>query len=220
MPNHAIIVAAGSGRRFGGLKQFFMVHDRPLVLHAIDRFESEPLIDAITVVVPASKIRHIKKLTKAWNLKKIRHIVAGGRQRQDSVFNGLRRIREVRGCIVVHDGVRPVFPKGLIRKGITLCRTYKAVVFGSRIRETIKEVKNRRVIRTVPRKNLFLIKTPQFFECHLLKRAYREADLTTNYTDDAALCESLNIPVYLFPDDRLNLKITRKSDINLIRHAL
>lgn len=220
MPNHAIIVAAGAGRRFGGLKQFFMVHERPLILYAIDRFESEPLVDAITVVVPASRIAYMKRLKKTWNLKKIRHIVAGGRQRQDSVLNGLHHIRQGRGCIVIHDGVRPVFPKGLIRKGITLCRTYKAVVFGSRVRETIKEVKNRKVIRTVSRKNLFLIKTPQFFEYQLLKRAYREADLTAHYTDDAALCESLNIPVYLFPDDRPNLKITRKSDINRIRHAL
>lgn len=220
MPNHVIIVAAGAGRRFGGFKQFFILHDRPLLLHAIDKFESEPLIDAITVVVPKSKIPYMKKLKKTWNLKKIRHIIAGGRLRQDSVLSGMHRIRQARGCIVIHDGVRPVFPKGLIRKGIMLCRTYKAVVFGSRVRETIKEVKNHKVIRTVPRKGLFLIKTPQFFECHLLKRAYRDADLGIDYTDDAALCESLNIPVYLFHDDRLNQKITRKSDMRLIRHAL
>ena len=220
MPNHAIIVAAGSGRRFGGLKQFLDLNGRPLLLHAIERFEREPAVDAITVVVPKARVQYMKRLKKKWNLKKIRHIVGGGTRRQDSVLNALRRIRQTRGCLIIHDGVRPIFPQGLIRRGIRLCRTHKAVIVGAHVRETIKEVKKRTVIRTVQRKNLFLIKTPQFFDCRLLRHAYCRADLSTEYTDDAALCESLNIPVYLMSDNSLNVKVTKRADITHIKRML
>lgn len=220
MPNHAIIVAAGSGRRFGALKQFLDLNGKPLVLHAIDRFEREPVIDAITVVVPKARVSYMKKLKKMWNFKKIRRIVIGGRRRQDSVLNALRHIGQTRGCLIIHDGVRPIFPQGLIRKGIRLCRTHKAVIVGAHVRETIKEVKKRAVIRTVQRKSLFLIKTPQFFDCRLLQQAYRRADLSTEYTDDAALCESLNLPVYLISDDGFNVKVTKRADIALIKRML
>jgi 2-C-methyl-D-erythritol 4-phosphate cytidylyltransferase len=220
MPNHAIIVAAGAGRRFGGLKQFLDLNGKPLVLHAIERFEREPSVDAITVVVPQSRVAFMRKLAKAWNLKKVRHIVGGGRRRQDSILNALQRIRQSEGCLIIHDGVRPLFLQGIIRKGIRLCRTHKAVIIGAHVRETMKEVKRGAVMRTVPRKNLFLIKTPQFFDCRLLRHAYHRANLAVEYTDDAALCESLNIPVYCMIDDSFNLKVTTRGDIALIRRML
>ncbi len=220
MPNHAIIVAAGSGRRFGGLKQFLDLNGKPLMVYAIERFEREPAVDAITVVVPKARISYMKKLKKTWNLKKIRHIVGGGSRRQDSVLNALRHIRQTNGCLIIHDGVRPVFSQGLIRKGIRLCRTHRAVIVGAHVRETIKEVRKRTVIRTIQRKNLFLTKTPQFFECRLLQQAYRRAALSTEYTDDAALCESLEIPVYLISDDSFNVKVTKRADIARIKRML
>ena len=220
MPNHAIIVAAGSGHRFGALKQFLDLNSKPLVLHAIDRFEREPAVDAITVVVPKARVSYMKKLKKLWHLKKVRHIVSGGSRRQDSVLNALRHIGQTGGCLIIHDGVRPIFPQGLIRKGIRLCRTHKAVVVGTHVHETIKEVRKHKVIRTVQRKNLFLIKTPQFFDCHLLQQAYHRADLSTEYTDDAALCESLNIPVYCISDNGFNVKVTKRADIAFIKRML
>lgn len=220
MPNHAIIVAAGSGRRFGGLKQFLNLNGKPLMLHAIERFEREPAVNTITVVVPKARISYMKKLKKVYNMTKMRHIVSGGMRRQDSVLNALRCIKQTRGCIIIHDGVRPIFAQGLIRKGIRLCRTHKAVVVGAPVRETIKEVKRRAVIRTIQRHHLFAIKTPQFFDCRVLQHAYERADLSIEYTDDAALCESLGIPVYLIADDHFNLKVTRRADIALIKRML
>jgi 2-C-methyl-D-erythritol 4-phosphate cytidylyltransferase len=122
--------------------------------------------------------------------------------------------------MIIHDGVRPVFPQRLIEKGVRLCRTHKAVIVGAPVRETIKEVKKGSVIRTIQRRSLYLIKTPQFFECRLLKHAYRHADLTVEYTDDAALCESLDIPIRLITDHSFNIKVTKPTDVALVKRMV
>jgi 2-C-methyl-D-erythritol 4-phosphate cytidylyltransferase len=217
MPNHTIIVAAGEGKRFGSPKQFYAFRGRPLFLYAVEAFERNKAVRYITIVVPKNHQRKIKGLLEKSDFKKISHVVAGGDRRQDSVLNGLKTIENQKnGIVIIHDGVRPVVSQNIINKGLKLCRRFKSVVFGIPIHDTVKEVKDNIVLKTVSRKNLYLIQTPQFFEVELLKDAYKKADPELEYTDEASILESLGLPVHLFLGDRNNIKITEKSDLNAL----
>jgi len=220
MANSAIIVAAGEGRRFGEAKQFYLFRKRALFLYALDAFEVNKNINTIIIVVPKERIVDIKVLIKKNNYKKVQAIVVGGKRRQDSVLNGLKAIRNSSGIVVIHDGVRPVVSQTIIEKGITLCRKYKAVICGIPIFETVKKINRGVVLQTVLRRNLYLIQTPQFFKHSLIENAYRRANLAIEYTDEAALLESLGIPVRCFLGDRYNIKITKKSDLKVLNCIL
>lgn len=220
MLNHAIIVAAGRGRRFDGAKQFFTFRGRPLLLYALDSFEANKSINDITAVVPKNRIQYTKKLIKEQRFKKIRNIIAGGRRRQDSVLNALNIIKARSGIIIIHDGVRPIVSQKLINRGIKFCRKYKAVIFGTPVYDTIKEIRNHAAIRTLSRKDLYLIQTPQFFEINLLRNAYKKTDVSIEYTDEAAILESLGVPVYLYKGDSFNIKITKREDLKILNRVL
>ncbi len=216
MQNHAIIVAAGQGYRFGGYKQFYPFRGRPLLLYSVERFAMNRNINTITIVVPKDRIKYTKKLITQNKIKKVQTIVAGGLRRQDSVLNALNTIKSSSGTVIIHDGVRPVVSEKLVNRGIRLCKKYKAVVFGIRVYDTLKEVKKHIIVKTVSRTQLYLVQTPQFFEISLIKSAFRNADTSIEYTDEAALLESLGIPVYLYKGDRFNFKITQRVDLRLL----
>jgi 2-C-methyl-D-erythritol 4-phosphate cytidylyltransferase len=220
MQNHAIIVAAGQGCRFGGYKQFYPFRGRPLLLYGAEHFAMNRNINAISIVVPRDRIRYTKRLIKQEKMKKVRTIVAGGLRRQDSVLNALNTIKIRSGIVIIHDGVRPVVSEKLLNRGIRLCKKYKAVVFGIRVYDTLKEVRKNIVVKTVLRNQLYLVQTPQFFEINMIKSAFRNADTSVEYTDEAALLESLGIPVYLFKGDRFNFKITQRADLRLLNKIL
>jgi 2-C-methyl-D-erythritol 4-phosphate cytidylyltransferase len=220
MANYAIIAAAGKGKRFGRAKQFYPLKEKPLILYALDPFETNQYINEIIVVVPKQKITYTKHLIKKWGYKKIRQIVAGGKQRQDSVLCGLNTLKKQSGIVAIHDGCRPIGVSSLINRGIKLCRKYRAVIFGVPIQDTIKRVKKYRVQETMLRKGLYLIQTPQFFDINLIKRAYAHADPCLDYTDEAAILESLGWSVYCSLGNRFNIKITEKSDLKTINRLL
>ena len=217
MPNYAIIVAAGKGKRFRGKKQFVMLNHTPLLIHTLRPFEQSKMIDHIIVVVPKGSIDKTKKYIRTYRMKKVHKIVAGGPRRQDSVLRGFDTIKNQKGIVAIHDGVRPLISKTLINRGISLCKKYGAVIFGIKINDTIKQVKKRRVLKTVPRENLYSIQTPQFFKLSLLRSAFDKANLRYEYTDEASILESTGIPVYLFTGDKKNIKITHRSDLEFLK---
>ncbi len=143
-------------------------------------------------------------------------IVAGGARRQDSVLNAIKTMGRRRGIAVIHDGVRPVVSPRLIKRGINLCKKHGAVIPGMPVNDTVKLVRSNRVIRTLDRRHLFLIQTPQFFDLDLLRKAYQTVCLHHEYTDEAAMLESIGQPVHVFRGDCRNIKITFKKDIQLI----
>jgi 2-C-methyl-D-erythritol 4-phosphate cytidylyltransferase len=220
MSNYAIIVAAGKGKRFGQTKQFYPLKRRPLILYALEPFETNPYINDIVVVVPRRRIPYTNRLITGLGYKKIRHIVAGGKQRQDSVLSGLNKLKRKSGIVAIHDGCRPLVRYSLINRGIKLCHKYQAVIFGVPVHDTIKRVKKHHVQNTVPRRGLYLIQTPQFFDINLIRSAYAKADLSIDYTDEAAMLESLGWPVYCFLGNRFNIKITEKNDVKIITALL
>ena len=220
MANHAIIVAAGTGKRFGGKKQFYPVHGRPLFVYATSVFETHRQIHSIILVVPKRQKERIRKLVKTLGLSKVRHVVSGGQRRQDSVINGLRAIKDKAGVVVIHDAARPLISKKIIGKGIALCRKHKSVILGVKVRDTVKRVAKRRVQETVPRNGLFLIQTPQFYDLRTIRKVITAADPVMEYTDEAAVFESLGLPVYLFTGDPHNMKVTDKQDLKIMEKLL
>jgi 2-C-methyl-D-erythritol 4-phosphate cytidylyltransferase len=215
-----VIVAAGKGSRFGGEKQFHLVRGIPILVYSIMSFQKNKRIDSIILVVPKNKINHVKRLIKKFKLTKVEKIVSGGKRRQDSVLNGLAQVKINKGIVLIHDGVRPLINQSLINKGIKLCKKHKAVIFGIPIRDTVKESRAHHVLRTVPRENLFLIQTPQFFDLQLLKKAFKKVPMSKEYTDESALLEVHDVPVYLFNGQFSNIKITKKQDLKLVAKLL
>lgn len=220
MANSAIIVAAGEGKRFGTAKQFYLLKKRPLFLYALDAFESNKNINTIVLVVPKQRILSLKAELNKRNYKKVRSIVTGGKRRQDSVYNGLSTLKTESGIVAIHDAVRPFISQSSIKRGILSCHKYKAVIFGIPIFDTVKKVNRGVVVKTVSRKNLYLIQTPQFFDINLLREAFRQVDPSVEYTDEAALLESVGKPVHVLIGDRRNIKVTQKADIKILSSIL
>lgn len=220
MRNYAIVVAAGKGKRFGTAKQFHLIYGIPMFIYSVQSFHQNRHIHTIILVVPKRKIETTTQLIKRFKLEKVKKIVAGGKRRQDSVLKGLNQLKRQSGIVLIHDGVRPLVAQSLIDKGIKLCKRHKAVIFGTAIGDTVKEAANRRVVCTVPRRNLFLVQTPQFFDIKLLKKAFRQTIKFDEYTDEAAILEAQSIPVHIFQGQRDNIKVTRKEDLRLIEKLL
>lgn len=220
MSNHVIIVAAGAGKRFGGKKQYQRVLGRPLFAYATRVFDGLPPINTITLVVPKRNVITTRKLVKNLGYKKVWRVVAGGKRRQDSVVNGLRALRNKNGTVIIHDAVRPLISRNLIERGIRLCRYHKAVIPGVKAYDTVKRCLKTSVQETVPREDLYLVQTPQFYNLRLLTKAFAQADLRVEYTDEAAMLESLGMPVHVYKGDRYNIKVTDKKDLKFVEKLL
>ncbi|UCC11114.1 MAG: 2-C-methyl-D-erythritol 4-phosphate cytidylyltransferase [candidate division WOR-3 bacterium] len=220
VPNIAIIVAAGQGRRFGGMKQFMTFRGMPLFLHSLLAFEACRNIAEIVLAVPRLKIASVRRTVRNAGITKVHTIVAGGSRRQDSVKNALSAVSQTRGIVAVHDAVRPVITVPMINKGIRLCRQHRAVVFGVPVSDTMKYVKDHVISRTIPRDNVFTVQTPQFFSLDLLRQAFDHTGTNHEFTDEAALLERQGIKVHLFPGDPRNIKVTTRQDLSLIDRML
>ncbi|MCS7258936.1 MAG: 2-C-methyl-D-erythritol 4-phosphate cytidylyltransferase [candidate division WOR-3 bacterium] len=215
--NFAIILAAGRGQRFGGLKQFLMVNKKPLIYYSIVKFNRSPFVDKIILVTLQEKINYLKMLASKYQLNKTQAVIAGGKERQDSVYNALKLLPD-NGYVAIHDAVRPLVSLSLIKKGFLLVKKHRACIPVLPIYDTVKEVKNHRVIKTLERSQLYYVQTPQFFEIALLKKAYAHAYKQNIYqTDDAGIVEFLGTPVFTFEGEKTNIKITEKNDLIIIK---
>jgi len=220
MQNCAIVVAAGRGKRFGGYKQFHMYRDHPILYYALRAFERYRSVDEIVLVVPKNRIAFVKAIIKRSRFQKIKAVVPGGKRRQDSVKNGFQVIERRTGCVIIHDGARPAVNPGLLQKGLRLCRKYRAVIFGLPVTDTVKIIRDHRVVSTLNRRELSLVQTPQFFRVSLLAEAYARVDFDRNFTDEAGLVEAAGFPVYHFEGDRENIKITERGDLQRLGKRL
>lgn len=207
----AIIVAAGSGRRFGSAKQFAPLRGRMLVEWCLSAFERHPGVSDIVLVLPPDELkREFRSATT-----KLRAVVEGGAERQDSVSRGFASVAPAGdGLVLVHDGARPLVSAELISRVIEAAGLTGAAVPGLALDETVKEVAESRVMRTLDRRGLARVQTPQGFSYPILKEALEAA--ARDYfrgTDEAMLVERLGRPVALVPGDPRNIKITTALDL-------
>jgi 2-C-methyl-D-erythritol 4-phosphate cytidylyltransferase len=215
-----IVPAAGTGSRMGGAvrKQFQLLGTRPVLVHTLQRFELCPEVDEVAVAVPEEAIVETEQLVKQHRLHKVLRVVAGGPQRQDSVFYALRRLTvKDSDIILVHDGVRPFIEPKHISQIIKSCREYDAVAFAVQPKDTVRRSNGGGFFdQTLDRSALWLIQTPQAFKAGLLRRAFELAQRTKFYsTDEAALVERLGVKVKILEGTYDNIKITTKEDLEL-----
>src|SRR5438105_13109840 len=197
----AIIVAAGSGIRMGPAtdKLFLEVAGRPVIAHTWQRFNSAACIDEIILVVRQGVQEMFADLAAPFQFKKTFRIVAGGKERQDSVWNGLEALSTASELVAIQDGARPCTSVKLIEATLQAARATGAAVAAQRITDTIKESENTKTIaRHLDRARLWAVQTPQSFRVEVIRRALRLVrERGFLVTEDTAACELVGQPVQL-----------------------
>ncbi len=223
-----LIPAAGTGRRMGGSisKQYLKLIGKPILAHTLALFENHPLIENIYLIVPPDDISYCQEqIVDLYGFSKVRRIIAGGKQRQDSVKNGLDALAEdglnqPQQPILIHDGARPLFDCNRLSMLIDIVCKTGACTIGVPVKDTIKDVENNRITGSPDRNRLWQAQTPQGFQYQLIKEAFDQAAADGfTATDDASLVERLGHPVQMLEGDYRNIKVTTPEDI-LIAVAL
>ncbi|MDX2182975.1 MAG: 2-C-methyl-D-erythritol 4-phosphate cytidylyltransferase [Gemmatimonadaceae bacterium] len=210
-----IIVAAGSGTRVGGteLKQFRWIAGKPMLLHSVQQFQRRSDVAMVVVALPKSHAADPPPWLFQCDLDRLL-VTAGGRERSDSVFNGLDDMPDEVTTIIVHDAARPLVPDDVISRVIAKAAEGVGAVAALPVVDTLKEVDDEgRIVRTVDRARLWRAQTPQAFPREMLERAHVEArQQGITATDDAALCERLGLPVVVVRGSERAMKITEEGD--------
>lgn len=222
----AIIPAAGLGKRFGPGKDkpFQLLGGKPLIIWPLEALQAMPEISEIIPVLRAEDAESGQRIIEQYGITKIKGIVPGGKERQDSVYNGLRAIEDRRSIVLVHDGARPLaeraFIEGMIAEMVKFRGSCDGIVPGVPVKDTIKEGKDSFVLKTLNRNNLWTIQTPQIFEYEILRKAYELAMAGKHCaTDDAALLERFGGRIRIVMGSYRNIKITTPEDL-VIAEAL
>jgi len=208
----AIIAAAGDSRRMGGADKLFApIAGRPVLARVIDVFEKCKSIDQIIVVISSTNIEKCRRLVASEKWSKVAEVCAGGKQRQDSVAEGLKRLKDA-AWVVIHDGARPLVTNDLIEKGLEAAKETGAAAAAVPVTDTIKVAGADDIVRqTLPRQNLRAVQTPQVFRIDVIQNTYRQA--LGEATDDASLVEKAGYKVKLYPGSYDNIKITTPADL-------
>ncbi|HEY2083948.1 MAG TPA: 2-C-methyl-D-erythritol 4-phosphate cytidylyltransferase [Verrucomicrobiae bacterium] len=213
----AIIVAAGKGTRMGPNvdKLFLEVAGKPVVVHTWKRFEEAKCIDEIILVVRDGMQPAFEELAEKFSLRKPYRLVAGGKERQDSVWNGLEAVSVRSEIVAIQDAARPCTSEVLIEATITAARETGAAVAAQPMTDTVKESADGKLIeRTLDRARLWSVQTPQTFRVEVIRRALTEVRRKgLQITDDTAACESIGQPVRLVVTAQPNPKVTRPEDL-------
>jgi 2-C-methyl-D-erythritol 4-phosphate cytidylyltransferase len=221
--NCAVIVAAGKGTRMGPNvdKLFLEVAGHPVIAHTWQRFNEATCIQHIVLVVRDGMQSEFQKLAEQFKFTKPFTLVAGGAERQDSVWNGLEALPVGTEIVAIQDGARPCTSAELLEATIAAARETGAAVAAQRVTDTIKESADGQLItRNVDRSRLWSVQTPQTFQVEVIRHALAEVRRRgLLVTDDTAACESIGQPVRLVAGGP-NPKITLPGDLILIRSLL
>ncbi|MDO8491117.1 MAG: 2-C-methyl-D-erythritol 4-phosphate cytidylyltransferase [Dehalococcoidia bacterium] len=215
----AVIAAAGSSQRMAGQDKIFIdLGGRPLLAWAVDILESCAAVQQTVLVLAGESVQTGLRLTRESGWRKVSDVCAGGGRRQDSVLEGLRRLK---GCdwVVIHDGARPCLTVDLIERGLEEATKTGAAIAAVPVSDTIKAVlPDARVERTLQREMLWAVQTPQVFRFDVVWTAYRQATVVA--TDDASLVEMSGVPVRVYMGSRQNIKVTTPEDVILAEAIL
>lgn len=217
--NGVVIVATGTGSRMnmGINKQFIKLEGKEIIAYTIEKFYNNSNIEDIVVVVKEDESEFFKKeILDKYNFKNVK-IAYGGKERQDSVYNGLKLLDEKCDVVLIHDGARPFVSDKIIDKSIEEAKEHKAIVVGVPVKDTIKVIDNdKNIVDTPNRSVLWAVQTPQTFDYNILIDAYKDAFKNKFYgTDDAMLVERIGYKVKMLEGSYNNIKITTQEDLNI-----
>lgn len=213
MPNNAvIIVAGGSGKRFGSKvpKQFLMLAGLPVFIRSVLAYKRTNLFSKIVLVAPAGRLKQLAGFSKQYGFD----LVAGGKERSDSVRNGLKALPADIAIVAIHDAARPLITKDVIVRAMESAAKYGAAVASVPARDTVKLANGGKVLKTIPRTAVWLAQTPQVFKKAVIDKAYKKLG-RAKVTDDAQAAEKAGYRVYVTLGDYDNIKITDKRDFDI-----
>jgi 2-C-methyl-D-erythritol 4-phosphate cytidylyltransferase len=218
----AILVAAGKGVRMGTDKLWLEIAGRPIIAHTWRILNAAKCIDEIILVVREGTQPRFAELAARFDFQKPFRIVAGGAERQDSVWHGLEALSSKTQIVAIQDAARPCTSEALIEGTIAAARETGAAVAAQAVTDTIKETADGQTIsRTLDRAKLWSVQTPQTFRVAVIRRAISAArQKNLMFTDDTAACELIGQPVRLVAGTSPNPKITVPGDLPLIEALL
>ena len=224
----AIVLAAGSGSRMRSAtaKQFLLLDGKPVIWYALHAVEQSGIIDSCVLVAGEGDIPYARReIVEKYDFRKVRHIVAGGRERWESVYNALRFLEgepDGDGYVFIHDGARPFLTEELLADIYGAVCRYGACAAAVPVKDTIKLADGDGFVTQTPdRSRMWAVQTPQAFERRLITEAYRKffgdsasAESDTLVTDDAMVLERASgLPVKLVRASYGNIKITTPVDM-------
>ncbi|TCP52315.1 2-C-methyl-D-erythritol 4-phosphate cytidylyltransferase [Tumebacillus sp. BK434] len=222
MHTEVIVVAAGSGSRMGSdiKKQYLPLAGAPILIRTLQALAACSAVDRMVLVVSEDDREYVHTLCREHDIAKIGAIVAGGRERQDSVRQGLAALDGQTELVAVHDAARPLVTAEEVEQVLAAARAGGAATLGVPLKDTIKRVEGTRVQETLPRSELFAVHTPQAFHRSILEAAHQRSFLAGgSSTDDASLVEAAGVSVQMVEGRYTNLKITTPDDL-VIAEAL
>ena len=218
----AIVLSGGTGKRMNSdiPKQYMMLKDKPVLAHSLLAFEKSPVDDVVIVCGAGDEEYIIKEFVEKYGLTKVSAVCAGGAERFDSVYNGLKACKDT-NYVLIHDGARPYVTDEIIKRNIVEVQKYKAVVTSVKATDTVKIADDDGfVVSTPERKSVYFMQTPQTFEYSLALDSYSKLieelnkDVKVQVTDDAQVVEMYSdTKVKLIEGDYSNIKITVPKDL-------
>ena len=229
----AILLAGGSGQRFGAdrPKQFVRIGDRTVLEHSLAAFEQSPHIDAILIVSHPQHLDEVRELLPSSQHPKLRSVVAGGAERQDSTLNALRALAQITDSpleqirILIHDAVRPAVSQSIIERVYTALHTHQAANLVVPVTDTLLEVNDNGTTAAMPSRARFRrVQTPQGFHAATLQHAYDVALTDPNFqaTDDCGVVFRYlpEVKIALVEGEQRNIKLTYPEDLYVLHHLL
>ena len=223
MKNYAIILASGTGSRFGANipKQFVKIADKTILEHTIEIFEKSEYINEIFIVITPEYRDFAQEIILKNSYKKVTKLLNGGEIRKESSYIGINAIEDEEANVLIHDCARPFVSQRIIKDCIKALEQYSAVGVAIPTSDTIVETNNGIIKNVPPRSNLMRMQTPQGFKMSVIKKAHELSKNDKNFTDDCGLIVKNGLcDVYIVNGDDKNIKITYPSDISLAEKLL
>lgn len=216
--NGVVIVAAGSGSRMKRdiNKQFIKLDGKEIIAYTIEKFYKSEDIDDIVIVIKENEEKYfIENIINKYGFDNIK-LAYGGKERQDSVYNGIKKLNSNCEIVLIHDGARPFVNEDIIKNSIEEAKENNAVVVGVPVKDTIKIVNSDgNIVDTPNRSLLWSVQTPQSFKYEIITKAYEYAYSNDYYgTDDAMLVEHIGYNVKMIEGSYDNIKITTEEDLH------
>ncbi len=211
----AIITGAGKSRRMKAKNKLLLpLKGKPLLCWTLAPFESSPLITGVILLAPEAFLEDFKELIASFGFKKVKEILPGGENRQESVYRGFTTLPGEAKLVVVHDGARPLLSDYLLEKVILSAEKSLAAILAVPVYDSLKQVSGGLVVKNLPREGIWAAQTPQVFERELLGRAFQKAWAEGFVgTDEASLVSRLPYPISVVLGSPENLKITTPQDL-------
>lgn len=213
-----ILPAGGLGKRMGSKipKQLLPLNGKPVYRYALETFAQMDKISEVVLAVPADWKSHFEKELQGFRFSHKLKIVIGGKERWESVRNGIEALSEKIDFALVHDVARPLISQSLILQVLETLETKGSCLVARPAVDTVKIAKSGKVERTIPRELVYLAQTPQAARVEIFKKLYKRIDdnpLDFLPTDEASILEHFEEPVYVVPGNSQNDKLTTRADL-------